>query len=170
MARKATLLSSLRCQFDGSTIIRTILIIVCGALPVLPLAAFAGFVILGGAELIPKKPAEGLFLLTWGVAGVYGAVSLWLSAFRWINLAVVIGLIVGCIAIIPVTYAALLAGSPDEWLWICAVGPPTTAIAILIEVSRRGLSSFSSAMPTAAWMVFALCVAAIVVSAYSIFA
>lgn len=77
-----------------------------GALPAPPFAVFAWMAAFGGAELILEQPAAGLFLFAWGLGGLYGTASLWMSAFNWMNSAVVIGLLVGCMAVAPVTYGA----------------------------------------------------------------
>ena len=117
---------------------RTILIIVCGAVPALPLTVLAALVVWGGTSLLFDRPAQGLLLLTWGLAGICGSASLWLAAFRRMNAVVVSGLVIGCFAIAPVTYIALRAGTPDEWIWVAsAISPPATAVALLIDVARR---------------------------------
>ncbi len=82
--------------------LRTISIILFGAAPATLLSFFAvlGFGV--GVNLIATVDAFlGLVFVCWAAAGLYGAASLWFAAFDRISTTIAIGLMAGCVAIIP---------------------------------------------------------------------
>lgn len=118
---------------------RAVLILLVGAIPVVPLAVLALLgAVLGIAAFVTGEPG-GLAMALWGTAGVYGAACLWSAAFGRSSSFVVGGLITGCLAISPIVVMTLSSGGPREFSmeWLTILGPPVTAVAILIESCLR---------------------------------
>lgn len=82
--------------------LRTISIILFGAIPATFLSLFALLGVGVGADLVARVDAYlGFVFVCWGAAGLYGAASLWFAAFDKISTRVMIGLVAGCVALIP---------------------------------------------------------------------
>jgi hypothetical protein len=139
-------------------IVRTSLILVFGAIPVLPGAALAGLGVAVGTALLPE--GMGFAFLLWGAAGLYGAASLWFAAFDRVNTIVFNGLILGCIAILPLLAGILLPSAYSSPNWIeasFALGPLLTAIVVVAEKAPR-IDPAPSFDWGNAWLGFSLCV------------
>lgn len=149
---------------------RTALILLFGALPVLPLALFAGYAAVIGVQMLIDSHSGGLLLILWGVAGLYGAAALWLAAFDVRHLLVLIGLLVGCVAVSPIAY---WIPQSSDWQTISThsyvlFGPVTTACALIGESGYRIYAGSPDQRLARARLLFALCMLAIVLSALSI--
>jgi len=150
--------------------IRILLILVLGALPSLPLALFAGYAVLIGVQMSTDNPSGAMLLVVWGLAGLYGTAALWCAAFGVRHLFVLIGLLVGCVAISPIAY---WIPQSSDWQSISIssyvlFGPITTACALVGE-SGYGIYAGSPDKRIArARFLFALCMLAIVLSVLSV--
>lgn len=127
--------------------IRATLVILFGALPATYLSLFAGMAAIFGLTMLFEAPGSGLLLLAWGSAGIYGMVSLWFAAFDRINATTVYGLLAGCIAIAPLTFAFLgnlnfaeLTDTSAGALFAVFLvgGPVAMAVAILFRLAWQG--------------------------------
>ena len=123
-------------------IIRIALTILLGAVPATYLSVIpAVFVGLGAFELADGIRYEGgfptsfaLFML-YGLAALYGTLSLWLVPFTGPKMFVIVGLVAGMLAISPFAYAAVFDPwlyDKDDWLYSMAtVLPFLTALSWL---------------------------------------
>ena len=150
--------------------LRAVLVLACGALPVLPLAAFAGYAALIGVLMLADLEAWGLLLLLWGSAGLFGTVALWLAAFNFRHVVVVIGLLIGCVAVSPLAY---WIPRSSDWVpvsvpSIALFGPLATACVLLIETGYRIHADSPDRRKLSARFFFAICMLAIAASAVSI--
>lgn len=150
--------------------IRTGLILLLGALPVLPLALFAGYAVVIGVQMLMDSHSGGFLLIFWGVAGLYGAVALWFAAFDVRRLSVLIGLLVGCVAVSPIAY---WIPQSSDWQTISIhsyvlFGPIVTACVLIGESGYRIYAGSPDRRIARARFLFALCMLAIVLSALSI--
>ncbi len=127
------------------------LTIVLGAVPALILCAPAGIamwfgviLVIGGVVSLDLALVPfGLLIFMWGGSGIYGVTALWSVGLGYDSEWVESGLLVGTLAILPVTSTVLVQRlapgvlGPD-WIWALVVTlPPIIAIGWLIVFALR---------------------------------
>ena len=114
--------------------------------------------------------AGGLLLVLWGSAGLFGAVSLWLAAFDVKHAVVVIGLLIGCVAVSPIAY---WIPQSSDWRLVSIpsvilFAPLATACVLLFATGYRIYTESPDKRQISARFFFAICMLAIAASVVSI--
>ena len=128
------------------TVLGRILTILVGAAPATYLSLIAGFGVYIGALVVIDGDAGGWHLVIWGGSGIFGTLSLWAVGFGHVRPWVIIGLIVGTIALTPlalIAVSSLGSLSPDDLEALTVIGPILVAISWLFVLAVR---SFRRAM------------------------
>jgi hypothetical protein len=124
---------------------RIMLIVVFGALPATILGLYAVMLLMVGLRGVVAGSAEAWAIVTWGGAGVWGSVALWLAAFRTPGKWLAAGLVGGCVAAVPlVLMVALQFGGIADGMWLVSLSvlaficsPVLTALLILGAAWRQ---------------------------------
>ncbi len=129
--------------------------ILFGALPATYLCLLPAALIIKSTQLLfDGGILPGLLGLLYGFAALYGAVSLWLVPFTVRNSIVITGLVVGMLAISPMSYAAIFKPhlyDREDWFYTLAtVLPFIVALAWLayFAINRPGGTSSVAAVGT----------------------
>jgi hypothetical protein len=118
----------------------TLLIAVFGVIPVIVLGLLAFAPLLGGLAVLFEMPSEGALFITWGTAGVLGAVAMLQAAGGRHNENTTLGLLAGIGAAAPLAYAGLAQPQFPATLIVAyfTVGPILVAAGLLAKrLSRR---------------------------------
>ncbi len=119
-----------------------VLTIVFGAVPATWLSLWAAAGVFWGVVFTIAGAHIGLLAAVWGLAGLYGAASLWAIGLGFMNRTSIRGLVVGTAAIVPLTLASLSGHSwPNDWLnsfYVASILPAIVAVAWLVDAARKG--------------------------------
>ena len=123
--------------------LRGVMTILAGALPATYLCFQAYLALVFGFFLVVTGNLTGLILFVWGLAGLYGTLSLWVVAFGLVRGWSIAGLLAGTLAILPFSgpYMDLdsprsVGANPDALIYL---GPTLVALVWLCTLLVRSL-------------------------------
>jgi len=128
-------------------VIRFAFITLFGTLPAVYLSMGSGFAAFFGIYFaVTRGDYSGLFFAVWGIAGICGTWALILATFGFRTRRFWLGLVVGVLAISPLSYAAIksisiwrLPTNLDSAFDFFCIGPVLVAVYLLTELAwERG--------------------------------
>ena len=120
---------------------RRILTLVFGALPATWLCIWAAYGMTLGAAAVLSGAIVGVFIILWGLAGMYGTIALWSLGLGFVRPDHTKRLIVGAIALLPVAVGIdPLVLQPEDFLnpfVVSAILPLVIALCWLVAIWQQ---------------------------------